>query len=79
MRIAVNIADPLLEQARALAKAEGLTMGNLIEEALGLVIAKRASEPQNFKLRDGTFGDPTSKQDLDWPTIRALIYEGRGG
>ena len=80
MKTTVDIADPLLEQAKKLAAREGTTLKVLIERGLGQVLAERKSRPP-FRLRDASFGGAGLQPGvagLTWDRIRELVYEGRG-
>ena len=79
MKTTVEIADPLFEQARALAAKEGLTFRVLLEEGLRAVVdarTKQASAP--FQLRDGSFQGGTLQPGIKWADLTALAYEGEG-
>ena len=81
MKTTIEIADPLLEEARKVAAEQGLTLRALIERGLRNVVShNRRRAP--FKVRPVTFmGDGLQPgiQEGDWAAIRELIYEGRGG
>lgn len=52
MRTTVDIADPLLRQAKAEAEREGSTLRNLIEDGLRMVLEnRRAAAGKRFRLR----------------------------
>jgi hypothetical protein len=77
MKTTVDIADPVLREARKLAAREGTTLRSLIEEGLRRVLAdKRRKSP--FRLRLVTFGGRGLRpelQDASWDQIRDLSYE----
>jgi len=81
MKTTIDLADPLLEEARWLARREGTTLRALVEEGLRQVLAqKRRGAP--FRLRDASFaGDGLSPElaGASWERLRELAYEGRGG
>lgn len=80
MKTTVEISDPLLQEARALASREGTTLKALIERGLRRVLSEKQEKP--FKLRDASFGGQGLQPDMkdaDWEKIRSMIYEGRGG
>ena len=56
MKTTIEISDPLFLEARALAAREGTTFRELIEAGLRAVMASRASEPAEFRLREASFG-----------------------
>lgn len=77
MKTTVEIADPLFEQARAIAEAEGVALRALIEEGLRTVVDKHGTA-KRFRLRDGSFagGSGLSEEFANggWEKIRAAIY-----
>jgi hypothetical protein len=81
MKTTIEIADPILSQARKLAAREGVTLKALVELGLRRVIAEKKSGGA-FKLRRASFKgkglQPAAKQ-AGWEGLRALAYEGRGG
>lgn len=81
MKTTIEIADPLLEEARKLAQREGITLRALVEQGLRQVLThKRRAEP--FRLRDASFAGDGLRSDLgsaSWDRLRELAYEGRGG
>lgn len=81
MKTTVHIADGLLAEAQAIAVREKTTLKALVNEGLLHVVTCRKHR-KPFKLKDGSVGgqglNPELK-DASWETIRALIYEGRGG
>lgn len=79
MKTTMDIADPLLKQAKKLAAEEGTTLRALVERGLRQVIDDRKKRRRPFKLV--TFrgeGLQPEFQDADWDKIREAIYEGRG-
>ncbi len=78
MKTTIEIADPLLLDARKLAEREGVTLRALVERGLRLVIAEqKAAQP--FKLRRASdTGDGLQPDLASWDRIRDLSYEGRG-
>lgn len=75
MKTTIDIADGLLEEARARAKAEGTTVRALVERGLREVLAERpAEEPWRF---EPVTGKLRPKPDVDlrnWDQIREIIY-----
>jgi hypothetical protein len=55
MRITIDIASPVLEEARRLTRKEGVTLSALVTEGLHTVVAAR--EPG----KDFVFGTPASQ------------------
>ena len=81
MKTTVDIADAVLEEAKATASREGTTVRALIEEGLRRVLEERA-ERSEFRLRRKTFagnGLQPTVRDGSWERVRDLIYEERGG
>ena len=81
MKTTIEIADPILNQARKLAAREGVTLKALVELGLRRVIAEKKAGGE-FRLRSASFKgkglQPAAKQ-AGWEGLRALAYEGRGG
>jgi hypothetical protein len=80
MKTTVDIADPLLAEAKRVAAARGITLRELVEEGLRAVLTT-PNPAQPFKLRDASFrgnGVQPGVSEGDWETTRDLIYEGRG-
>ncbi len=78
MKTTVEISDPLLERARAIADQEGTTLRALVEEGLRQVVERR-STTKTFKLRDARFkgrGRGLSPEFATggWAKIRGAIY-----
>ena len=78
MKTTVEIADPLLEQAKAEAHRRGTTLRALIEEGLRRVIAEPAAV--GYVLSDCSVagGGPTDLWlNSTWDDKLEMIYEGR--
>jgi hypothetical protein len=76
MKTTVEIADPLLSEARQIAAREGTTVRALIEEGLRRVLDERKTSAP-FRLRRVTFRGQGLQADLvgaPWDRIRDLIY-----
>lgn len=78
MKTTVEIPDALMAEARKYASARGLTFREVLEISLRRTVEQEPGAKKPFRLRKTTF---RGKGQLihDWETIRALIYEGRGG
>jgi hypothetical protein len=81
MKTTVEIADPLFDQAKALALKEGLSFRVLVEEGLRTVIESRTGTPSKpFRLRDGSFkGGKGLQSGIEWTQLTSLAYEDEGG
>ena len=82
MKTTIDIADPILDEARKVAARQGTTLRSLVERGLRHVLAEEAKAPRPFKLRDasvkgGGWLRPELK-DAAWDELRALIYQDRG-
>jgi hypothetical protein len=82
MKTTLEIAEPLLNEARKLAARDGTTLRAIVEQGLRRILDEnRRAKP--FKLRDGSFKGGEGLQpefaDAGWEKIRSAIYEGRGG
>ena len=81
MRTTVDIAEPLLEQAREFAMQEGMSLSALVEKALSALLeVQKPKEP--FRLQLVTVGGRGLRPELknaSWNEIRDLAYGDRGG
>jgi len=80
MKTTLDIAEPLLEEAQALAAREGVSRDGLVEQGLRRVVAEK--RPRHFKLKKASFkgkGLQSEFEKAEWSQIRAKAYEGRGG
>lgn len=80
MKTTIEIADPLLREARKLAEREGVTLRAVVERGLHRVVSD-TKQAQPFKLRRATFqgkGLQAEFRDAPWETLRDEIYRGRG-
>lgn len=80
MKTTIEIATPVLEAAKRLAREEGVTLRVLVEEGLRGVVAARGSR-KRFRLKDAGFkgkGVQPGVEEGRWAEVRDLIYEGRG-
>ena len=80
MKTTIEIADPLLNQARRVATREGTTLKALVEQGLRKVLTERDGHIE-FRLRRASFkgkGLQPGVRGLSWDRIRELAHEGRG-
>ena len=76
MKTTIEIADPLLKQAKALAAKERLTLRILIEEGLRFALeARTKTSPEKFRLRDGSFRGKGLRPGVQWTDLAALAYD----
>jgi hypothetical protein len=81
MKTTIDIADPLLKQAKRLAARRGTTLKVVVEEALRDAL-KRAPDEVPVELRTHTYAGRGLQPGLSWDdfgALRDLAYEGRGG
>lgn len=80
MKTTIVISEPLLAEARRIARREGLTIRALVEEGLRQAIASRHRR-QRFVLRNASVpgrGPRPGVVEGDWDFVREATYEGRG-
>jgi methionine aminopeptidase len=80
MKTTIDIAEPVLEEARRLAARRGVTLRELVEEGLRRILEKEGTA-RPFRLRKATFkgqGLSADADGLSWERLRHLAYEGRG-
>ncbi len=81
MKTTIDIADSLLESAKAAAQREGTTLRSLVEEGLRVVLGRHRTKAARFRLRDASFkgrGLQPGVEPGDWDSIVRATYEGRG-
>ena len=81
MKTTIEISDELGKEAKAHAARENITLRELFERGVRMVI-KTDQENSGFVLRDGSVGGRGLQpefQGADWARLREAVYEGRGG
>jgi Bacterial antitoxin of type II TA system, VapB len=79
MKTTLDIADPLLREARHIAARDGTTLRALVEQGLRNVVAEK-KQKRTFRLRKASFkgrGLRPELIDAGWDRIRDLAYESR--
>jgi len=81
MKTTLEIASPLLKQAKLMARSQGTTLRALVERGLQLALSERRAK-QSFKLRDASVDGKGLHPDMagrSWDELRDMSYEGHGG
>jgi predicted DNA-binding ribbon-helix-helix protein len=81
MKTTIELADPLLDEARKVARREGTTVRALVEQGLRQVPAQKR-RGTGFRLRDTSFAGDGLRPELEhasWDRLRELACEERGG
>lgn len=79
MKTTLEIADPLLREARKIATRDNTTLRALVEQGLRQVVAEKKKD-KPFRLRDASFKGDGLQPDvanLNWQEILDLAYERR--
>jgi hypothetical protein len=82
VKTTLEIASPLLKEAKAIARSEGTTVRAIVERGLQLVLSERRGGKRPFKLPDASVagkGLHPEASGRSWDELRARSYEGRGG
>lgn len=82
MNITLNLPDPIIAQAHQYADEQSLTLEEVFVLALQVRLAQKNPAEKPYVLADASVGGQGLNPEYanaDWPTIRALIYEGHGG
>lgn len=81
MKTTIDIADPLLREAKRLAARRKTTLREVVEQALRDAIEKDREVPRDVVVHTRTFRGQGLQPGLswdDWGALRDLSYEGRG-
>jgi hypothetical protein len=81
MKTTIDIAEPLLRQAKQLAASRNTTLRAVVEQALRDAISRERELPRAAAIRTHTFEGRGLQSGLswdDWSALRELSYEGRG-
>jgi hypothetical protein len=82
MKTTIEIPDPLLRRAKALAAKQGASLKELVELALRHFLESQPAASGRFTLKDCSFTGDGLQPGVslsDWTALRASMYEGRGG
>ncbi len=78
MKTTLEISDPLLEAAKAVAAREGTTLRAFVEEGLRAVLARKQTQ-RPFRARDATFKGRGLHPDFvargGWRKLREAAYD----
>jgi Arc/MetJ family transcription regulator len=81
VKTTIDIADPLLAEAKEIAARRHTTVRALVEDGLRRVLdEERERERKPFRLRDGSVSGRGLKPEFagaSWDKILDAIYEGR--
>jgi ribosomal protein L19E len=81
MKTTLDVSDPLLEEAKAVAARERTTLRALVEQGLRIVLATKGQRSPRFRLRKASFkgsGLQAGFERARWDRIRDAAYGGRG-
>lgn len=78
MKTTVEIEEPLLRKAKAVAAAQGTTVKEILNVSLRLYLESKPAAIPPGSIRLHTVKGEAPALETDWGRIRSLIYEGRG-
>lgn len=82
MKTTIQIADPLLAEAKRRAARDRTTLRAIFDAALRQYLAGGKRTERSFRLEDRSVDGDGAAGDAvegDWSAVRAAIYETRGG
>lgn len=83
MKTTIEIPDKLFREMKSYAAKEGSSLKDLLTRLIADFLASNTSkDKKKFKLKDASVDGKGLQPGVslgDWETIRAMIYEGRGG
>ena len=79
MKTTVELSDALLRQTKEYAARQGISLREVFERGLLMVLQDNGTARRRFRLKTVTTKGEGLVCDDDWATIRSLIYEGHGG
>ena len=77
MKTTVEIPDALFREAKEHAARHGVSLRAIITQGIREVV-QSGPKKRKFRLKTITMKGQGLAEEMDWPTIRARIYEGRG-
>jgi hypothetical protein len=80
MKTTLDISDPLLQEAKAVARRDGTTVRAIVERGLHLALSERRGR-KAFRLKKASVGGSglqPEAQNMAWEQLLNLGYEGRG-
>ena len=74
MKTTIDIADPLLKEAKRLAQEQDRTLRDVVEDALRRLLADEARPKKPFRLRDESFHGNGLQPGVEWGKWFDYIY-----
>jgi len=78
VKTTVEIHDDLFRRAKKYCAEHGIPLRALIEDGLRQVLEPQ-QQPKRFRLKRFGFRGEGPTGPSDWPSVREIIYESRGG
>jgi hypothetical protein len=81
MKTTLELPDALLEEAKTYASKRGIPFREVVEISLRSHLEAAQIKAKPFKLKPDKpwHGGKPLVDVSDWPTVRAIAYEGHGG